>query len=114
MDKLFAGSTIVGLRQYPEGAILEANDDGILKLNCYESIKNEFGDITDYDMVESVELGPIVKIFYDEDGKLRSQREVIDKVIKIALHEIGMESDFEEIFVDEDVAGIYEDCSEDA
>ena len=92
---------VVSFQEYPEGAVLETNDAN-LRLKVYKRTA------IDYDVVEEAEIGPITEIFYDESGKLRSQREIIDDVISIALYIENMESDFDEILVDETVAELYE------
>ena len=106
MNKEFGGCTIVSYLEYPEGAILES-DRGILHLRVYERIKS--GEVViNYRVVEDTEIGNILEVFYDERGKLRKPKEIIDIAIYKALHVKNMKSDFKQILVDEAVSLIYE------
>ena len=107
MFTTFGGHKTCTIRNCPEGAVIEVNNDDIY-LKDYKLKKNYYGETCGIFEFESFKIGKVKDYFY-ENGKLMQEGKIIDGIVHTAIYEIGFFPDATDFFVEESLVERYEE-----
>ena len=99
-NRRFSSWDVLDSQFYPKGAVLYI-ERNMLKLTDFGPGEKELA---------SCEIGTVYEVFFDEEGKLRSQKEIMDEVTRVAIYEKNIDSDYDEYFIAAEVADFYDYC----
>ena len=98
-EKVFDGWEVNTSIFYPEGAVVLVEKEEIVKLTIFEEGQRE---------ISSCEIGNILDVVFDEAGNRRTPFEIMEKVDSVAYYENGIEVEFDDFIVDEELVDFFD------